>query len=206
MNQPWTEWPIAAVSLNPIRGEQRDYYAFCDICVVLQLPSGVREVVIDCRVRCLTRWGEHKCIGDFTAAETVRFDLVGWRYIAAAREVRGVLETICFGVKGALPLAVNPTLCRKLIHKAVRTEEGPKRELFDKRGVFMLREGSRWIDLGRWRRAIVPQPEPFSGLKATPHARVIEALDRLPIYAAALGADPFSTATELLDWQERLPK
>jgi hypothetical protein len=204
MNRHWTEWPIAAVSLNPIRGEQRDYYAFCDICVVLHHPTGIRETVVDCRTRCLTRWGEHKCIGDFTSLETERFDLVGWRYLQAAREVRGVLETICFGVKGALPMAVNPALCRKLLYKAVRLEEGPKRDLFDKDGVFMLRERSRWLDLGRWRRAM-PQAEPFSGLKATPLVRVHEALDRLPIYSAALGTDPFSTVSELLDWQERLP-
>jgi hypothetical protein len=204
MDRHWTEWPIAAVSLNPIKGEQRDYYAFCDIAVVLQLPSGIRETVVEARTRCLTRWGEHRCIGDFTAAETVRFDLVGWRYIQAAREVRGVLEAICFGVKGAIPLAVNPALCRKLLHKAVRVEEGPKRDLFDKEGVYMLRERSRWIDLGRWRRA-VPQAEPFSGFTLSPMGRVVEALDRLPTLAQAVGADPFSTVSELLDWQERLP-
>jgi len=161
----------------------------------------VRETVVEARTRCLTRWGEHRCIGDFTAAETIKFDLVGWRYQQAAREMGDVLDTLCFGVKGAIPVAVNPKLCRKLLHKQVRLEEGQKHR-FQKDGVYMLRERSRWIDLGAWRRA-VPQSEPFSGLAVSPRARVIEALDRLPALAQAIGADPFSTTSELLDWQEK---
>lgn len=201
INRPWTEWPLVGVTLNPIKGPHLDYYAFCDLCVLRRTPDGVTETVVDSRVRCLTRWGDVRCIGDFTSEETERFDLVGYRYPAAARPAKDVLEAVCFGARGSLPVAVNPKVCQRLLYKAVRLEEGAG-PVFDRSEVFVLRERSRWVNLGAWMRHA--KADGFSGLKLAPKPRVVEALDRLPVLAAKLGIDPKWTVKELLDWQDRI--
>jgi hypothetical protein len=202
MTKPWTEWPLVAVSLNPIKGWQPDYYGFCDLCIVRQEPGGAREVVLDCRVRAMPLKGDAlRCLGEFTAAETVRFDLVGWGYQRVARDLPDVLQAVAFGCKDALPVAVNPKLCRRLLHRAVRVNEGMGHHL-NKSGVFILREKSRWIDLGLWK---VGTSQSFSGLRVSPAERVTEALDALPLLANTLGAHPDWSVSQLFDWQERLP-
>jgi|GEM_PF-3458897 len=193
----WHEHPIAGVSMNPIKGSLFDYYGFCDLAVLVQRPGGHVETIVDCR----TRVAVSPLLGNFTDAETVRFKIIGFSYATEAVPVLGTLKTICMGTRDCVPVAVNSRLCSKLLHRAVRLDEGQGHK-FDKKGVFMLRERSRWIDLGLWR--LNAGAERFSGTSITPKERVLEAIDRMPKLAIALGIDPSWTLSELLDWQEKL--
>lgn len=203
--KPWTAWPFVAITLNPIKGPRSDYYAFCDFAAVQQ--DGWRQTVVDCRVRCLDTMGELNCIGDFTDKEALRFGLQGWDYIEKARPVGDVIEDLCREAVGCVAVAVNAFLCRRLLLEAVRRSERTG-YTFEKKNVFCVREKSRWIDLGLWRRAALDRglsPEPFSGLKLAPLPRAREALDRLPVLAEMLGIDPSWPLSRVLDWQDTLP-
>jgi hypothetical protein len=150
--------------------------------------------------------GELNCIGDFTDKEAIRFGLQGWDYIERARHAGDVIEDLCREAVGCVAVAVNAFLCRRLLLEAVRKAERTG-YTFDKKNVFCVREKSRWIDLGLWRREAERRglsPEPFSGLKLAPLPRANEALDRLPVLAKALGVLDWPLS-RVLDWQDTLP-
>lgn len=195
---PWTKLPLVGVSMNPIKGPHIDYYSFCDLAVLIRRPDGTIETVVDCRTRCLPPDGH--TLGNFTAEETLKYNLVGFDYAQAAKDVGPLLTSIAWASKGCVPLAIHSQVCRALLHRAVRMEEG-RGTTFDKKDAFVLREKSRWIDLGLWR--LNSGAERFSGA-LSPRERLLDAFDRMPALAKDLRIAPHWTLPELLDFQGQM--
>lgn len=197
----WTKVPLAGITMNPVCGPNKAHYGFVDLCVLLRRPDGSVESVVDCRTRARDNPNQ---IGEFTADETERFRLNGFAYAQNAHRVAPIISALSAYTKLSLPVAVNESLCKRLLCNAARLTGAQ----VDNAGVFLLRQRSRWINLGLWRfnaeERRLPSAERFSGLLLPPRARVEEMFARLPALAASLGVDPKWSVKELLDWQDTL--
>ena len=200
-DESWTKVPLAGVTMNPVRGPNKAHYGFVDLCVLLRRPDGSTETVVDCRTRARDNPNQ---LGEFTADETERFRINGFAYAQNAHRVAPIISTISAYTRNTLPVSANPSLCRKLLCNAARLTGAP----VDNAGVFLLRERSRWIDLGLWRlnakERQLPGAEPFSGLLLPPKERVEWMFARLPALASSLGVEPDWSVKQLLDWQDTL--
>jgi hypothetical protein len=203
LSAPWHTHPLVGISLNPVRGHLVVYNGFVDLAIVRR-HQGVTETVVDCRTRASDE--EHN-LGSFSPEEMARFRLEGFGYAQEAKPVGPILAGLHKTIAGCVPVAVNPTICRNLVHRAVRLAEGAGTHVNTK-NVFLLRPMSRWIDLGLWRIQAeirrVDGAEPFGGLSLSPRDRVVEALDRLPVLARSLEIPEWWTLKELLGWQNDL--
>lgn len=197
MNGPWSSYPIVGVTMNPIKGSHFDFYAFCDLAVMIRYPAGNTEIVVDARTRCIPPTDEIRRLGEFTSEETIKYKLFG-EYAKEAREVADLLKTISVHCRGCIPMAVNAQICKSLLHKSVRIAEGGG-HVYDKRDVFVLREKSNWIDLGLWR--INSGSERFSVHPVPPVDRLHSAFNRLPVLARELRVPDRWTLKELFAWQ-----
>lgn len=200
-DERWTDVSLAGVTMNPVRGANKAHYGFVDLCVLLRRPDGSVESVVDCRTRARDNPNQ---LGEFTADETERFRINGFAYAQNAHSVAPIISTLSAYTRNTLPVSANQRLCKRLLCNAARLTGAQ----VDNAGVFLLRERSRWIDLGIWRlnaeKRQLPSAERFSGLLLPPRARVEEMFSRLPALAASLGVDPKWSVRELLDWQDRL--
>lgn len=190
IDRPWVEWPRVAISMNPIRAWHQEHYGFCDLALVRREPDGSTEQ-FSWRIR----------QADFNADETLRYSIIGWDYQREAVEYEEVAVTVADVARGALPVALNATLGRKLMLLATRRAESRLRARVDRTGCFLLRERSRWVDLARWKRAAGVETW---GHAPTPTARAHGALAAMDAWAERLGVDRAWTVPRLLDWQEVL--
>lgn len=191
LDRPWVEWPIVGVTLNPIKGEHDTYVSFCDL-TMARMEHGGAISYFDTRVK----------VRSFRDYETIRFKTIGWDYHARSRKIEDVLEEVSSFARGAVPAAVNPKLCSGLLHRSVRMARAGGWSC-DMTGLFVLREKSRWIDLGEWRRCAEKgghEVAPFSGLAVSGIDRVTEALRSLHKLAKLVGIKDDWTIRQVLDY------
>jgi hypothetical protein len=203
LSAPWTECPLVGVTMNPIRGTKDAYHSFVDLCIVRSF-NGKHETVVDCRTRASD---EDHWLGSFSDREMRQFKLDGMSYAREAKKVGPILAGLHQFVAGCIPVSANVRLCRDLLCRAARHAEGAGIRV-ERTNVFLLREKSRWIDIGLWRRTAerrkLPFAEPFCAIDVKPRVRVESMLDRVPLLAKSLDIDPKWTIKELLDWQDEL--
>lgn len=196
LRAPWIEWPRVAVSMNPVKGVSDDFVWFCDLAIARQDP-GRKPSVVSWRIR-----NEGRA---FKASEAILYQTVGCDsgYLRQAVLFREIVPEIQLYARDALPIAVSPKICRPLLHAEVRRVERQMKERVDRSGVFLIREASRWLDLGflRLKGRVLPM---FGGTSVPIVERVEEALRRVDSITKAMGADPTIGVPALLDWQDDL--
>lgn len=194
LSRSWVEWPQVAISLNPVKGLSDEYQWFCDLALARREPGKRSVTVVSWRIR-----NEGRPI---RGREAILFEVGGPLYFEQSRRFADVVDEVLLFVRGALPIAVSPGICKPLLLSEARRSERESGERLDRTDAFLLREKSRWVDLALLRRrAGAPA---FSGLSDRPDSRVVEALVRFDALAGALAIDRSMTVPQLLDWQDTL--
>lgn len=192
---PWGEWPLAFVTLVPTRKadlvtKEPDFDRFTQIGVL----RAERFAPVDSLISSVRHH-------TFTVCDLDELSLVtSESYKRDAPRFSKLVEPLVEIVDGAIPVSLNPTLVKKLLHSEFSLAERALKVQIDRTTLFALRPKSRWIDLGLWRRA-AGDAKPWPSLYSPPEHKLAAMMDRMKVYSTSL-VDRSWTVKRLMEWQE----
>ncbi len=188
LSKPWAEQPLLLVTMNPIRGKI--------------VKSGIPDFDRFCAIG-LGRW-EQGALGDYLISDVRHHEWtvtnereLAWlnrsdqRHAPPLGALFPFIEELA---EQAVPVAVNVSLAKRLLHKEIDRVERETKHSINRDGRFLLRKQSRWIDLSFW-RGQTTEKQPWSTVDMTISERFRIMGERFATMDGAL------TLGELLDAQ-----
>lgn len=195
---PWGDWPLAFVTLVPTRkADQIDASPNFDRFTQIGVLRAERFAPVDSLISSV----RHHV---FTIVDLEELSLVtSESYKRHAPTFDKLVEPLVEIVDGAIPVSLNPTLVKRLLHSEFSLAERKLKQTIDRTTLFALRPKSRWIDLGLWRR-IAGDARAWPNLYAPPEEKLAAMLDRMKVYSTSLVDRPWPLK-RLMEWQESQP-